>query len=135
MNHDTAAQPELDADFFAQAQAEARRFGHAYVRTEHLLLALLGQADSAAAQRLQAAGISYAAFAAQAAGLRYPVCGAAVTLELAEGAKRAVLAAHRIAGSTTPDSLALLKGILQVSPLVRGLLADAGHKSIELIQD
>ena len=81
----------LDDNLFVQAQAEARRFRHKYVRAEHLLLALLYQSDSPAAKRLQAAGISYAGFSAHVARLNCPVCGAEEKLVLAEGARRAVL--------------------------------------------
>jgi ATP-dependent Clp protease ATP-binding subunit ClpA len=135
MNEGSAGQPELNAELLALAQAEARRFRHKYVRAEHLLLALLRQTGSPAAQRLQAAGVTYAAFSARVSGLNCPVCAAEEKLELAEVAKRAVQAAQRFAGQVPPDSLDLLRGILQVSPLVRKMLADTGLQHGEWIQD
>lgn len=125
----------LNAGFLAQAQAEAQRFGHKYVRTEHLLLALLAEPDSGLRQRLDAAGLDYAGFSALVAGLNCPVCGAEATLELSAGAKRALEAARHFASGESPDSVHLLRGILQVSPLVRELLADAGYRPIVLTQD
>jgi ATP-dependent Clp protease ATP-binding subunit ClpA len=135
MNESNAGQPQLDEGLFALAQAEARRFGHKYVRAEHLLLALLRQPENQAAQRLQAAGVTYAAFSTRVAGLNCPVCAAEEKLELAAVAKRAVQAAQRFAGHVPPDSLDLLRGILQVSPLVREMLADTGLQQGEWIQD
>jgi hypothetical protein len=43
------------------ARAEAERFGHRYVGPEHLLLGLLGDGDSRAAQALRAHGVDLAA--------------------------------------------------------------------------
>jgi ATP-dependent Clp protease ATP-binding subunit ClpA len=135
MNTTQAGSGEPTPVTLALARLEARRFGHAYVRAEHLLLALLNLPGGAAAQRLNADGVTYARFAARVTALPVPACGAEARYELAAGAKRAVAAAQRLAGSHPPDTLQLLRGIFQVSPLVRELLADTGFQPVEWIQD
>ena len=90
------------------AREEVRRFRQKYIRCEHLLLALLRLDESLP--------IDYDRLAEHIAQLPYPTCGAEETLELANGAQRAL--------STVPelDSKMLLENLLQHSPLLRRIV-------------
>lgn len=51
------AQTQETKDVMQRAIGEARRFGHKYVGTEHLILGLLGQDDSLPARALKSQGV------------------------------------------------------------------------------
>lgn len=53
------AQTQETKDVIARAIAEARKIGHKYVGTEHLILGLLGQEDSLPARILKAQGVRF----------------------------------------------------------------------------
>jgi ATP-dependent Clp protease ATP-binding subunit ClpA len=108
------------------AQHEARQGGHKYVRAEHLLLALLQLPRDPAYALLQAQGVDYATLAGAVRGLPCPVCAAEPSLELANGAQRALQSAQALAGAATLHGGHILSGIVQVSPLVRSLLTQVG---------
>lgn len=115
------------------AQNEAQQFRHKYIRAEHLLLALLRLPVDPASNLLQQHGIDYAALAARVHELSCPLCEAEETLELANGAVRALQIAQSTAGDEPLHGGHVLGGILQVSPLVRALLTELGVKLATLI--
>lgn len=53
------AQTQETKDVIARGIAEARKFGHKYVGTEHLILGLLGQEESLPARALKAQGVRF----------------------------------------------------------------------------
>lgn len=103
------------------AKEEARKFHHQYVRTEHLLMALL---------RLypEKFSLSYESVAAKLSELPYPKCGAEEKLILAEGAKRAMAHAESLAENTAVSPENILAGIIKFSPLARKLLGEETNK-------
>lgn len=105
------------------ALEEALMVKHKYIRSEHLLLALLRMPDARAALELGGAGIGYDAVAAQVRALTRPVCAADERHELSANAARIMQTARE-----TPDapSRALLYTLVRQSPLVRKLLTRAG---------
>lgn len=115
------------------AREEAQRHRHKYIRTEHLLLALLRQPETSTHQQLTTAGLTYDAFAGHVGTLARPVCAADETLELAAGSVRALQTALQLAGDDAPDNGHLLRGILQNSPLSRRILTTMGINVEQLI--
>ena len=75
--------PDILQSVLTYAREEAIRFQHPYIRSEHLLLALL-QVDNTILP------ISYAQLSQQVLALPKPKCGAEQKLDLAQGAKRAL---------------------------------------------
>ncbi len=110
-------------DLLTQARAEARRVLHKYVRSEHLLLALLRITDPALREELQRVGMTYEAVAQQVSSLARPVCAADEKQTLSANAERIVQVAQ---GSDEDASRALLRALVLRSPLVRKLLRGAG---------
>ncbi len=94
------------------AREEAIKLQHPYIRSEHLLLALIKQNASVLP-------ISYATLFARLSELPSPSCGAEQKLCLAQGAKRAL-------NQLEEDALAkeIANRILQSSPLLRRVLSD-----------
>jgi len=94
------------------ARTEARQLKHPYIRSEHVVLALLKHDASVL-------DISYDDFLARVQQLPVPACGAQQKLTLAQGAKRAFVEASV---AHEDDSSALIAALLATSPLVRRLL-------------
>lgn len=116
----------MDKTLLERAQAEARAFGHVYIRAEHILLALLQDPQSAASRQLARDGLSAEAVRAELVALPCPTCAAVGGGELAMGAKRAwAWAAERVKGDA-PMELVLLAAVLRYSPVARGLLERLG---------
>jgi hypothetical protein len=97
------------------AREEVHRFRQKYIRCEHLLLALLRLDTSLE--------IDYDQLAKRIAQLPYPTCGAEETLELANGAQRALTAIQE------SDSEMILQSLLQHSPLLRRIIENINAAS------
>ena len=100
------------------AREEARRFHHKYIRSEHVLLALLRVANGQMP-------ISYEDVSQAVNEMRCPTCGAEEKLIFAEGAKRAIAHAKELAGDGEVSAEQLLAGIKAYSPIARKLLEDS----------
>jgi ATP-dependent Clp protease ATP-binding subunit ClpA len=100
------------------AREEARRFHHKYIRSEHLLLALLRLST-------MQTPLSYEEASQAIQGMRCPTCGAEEKLIFAEGAKRAMAHAKALAGDGEVSAEHVLAGILAYSPIARKLLGDS----------
>ena len=100
------------------ASEEARRFHHKYIRSEHLLLALLRLSNTQTP-------MSYEEASQSVHEMRCPTCGAEEKLIFAEGAKRAIAYAKELAGEGEVSAEQLLAGIKAYSPIARKLLGDA----------
>ena len=92
------------------ARDEAIRLQHPYIRSEHLLLALIQQDASILP-------VSYKSLFARLAELPAPACGAEQKLVLAQGVKRAL----NLLGEDAPAQ-EIVDSILQSSPLLRRIL-------------
>jgi ATP-dependent Clp protease ATP-binding subunit ClpA len=99
------------------AREEARRFHHKYIRSEHLLLALLRMANGQIP-------ISYEDVSQSVNEMRCPTCGAEEKLIFAEGAKRAISHAKELAGDGVVSAEQLLAGIVAYSPIARKLIGE-----------
>jgi ATP-dependent Clp protease ATP-binding subunit ClpA len=99
------------------AREEARRFHHKYIRSEHLLLALLRLSN-------MQAPISYEEASKALSEMRCPTCGAEEKLIFAEGAKRALAHAKELAGEGSLTNEHVLAGILAYSPIARKLMGE-----------
>jgi hypothetical protein len=97
------------------AREEVRRYRQKYIRSEHLLLALLRLDENLP--------IPYATLAARIEHLPYPTCGAEETLELAAGAKRILVQSYQH-GQGELDSQTLFAAILDNSPLLRRIIRE-----------
>jgi ATP-dependent Clp protease ATP-binding subunit ClpA len=97
------------------AREEARRFHHKYIRSEHLLLALLRYPDFALPIRYEDASLALSE-------MQCPTCEAEEKLIFAEGAKRAIAHAQDLAGSGKLSAEHILAGIVAYSPIARKLL-------------
>jgi ATP-dependent Clp protease ATP-binding subunit ClpA len=99
------------------AREEARRFHHKYIRSEHLLLALLRLSNVQTP-------VSYEEASQSVNAMRCPTCGAEEKLIFAEGAKRAIAHAKELAGDKEVSAEQLLAGIKAYSPIARKLLGN-----------
>ncbi len=117
------------------AREEAKRFQHLYIRTEHLLLAMLRIPDSPAYVALTMAGLDYARLAEAVGQLACPVCAGDVRLVLSSGARQALAKAENLAGSAALHSGHILWGILQQASTGRRLLEQSGVALAQLEQD
>lgn len=124
----------LELELLKAAQDEARRYGHPYVRSEHLFLALLNRADEALLADLKRAGIHYDAVAAALRSLARPVCAAEETLLLARGAQRVVDQAAEMAGGE-PHPRDLLLALLMGAPLLTRILETIGADRTIILHD
>jgi ATP-dependent Clp protease ATP-binding subunit ClpA len=97
------------------AREEARRFHHKYIRSEHLLLALLRFPEAQAPIRYEDAANALSE-------MRCPTCDAEEKLIFAEGAKRAIAHAKELAGQGELSAEHVLAGIVAYSPIARKLL-------------
>jgi ATP-dependent Clp protease ATP-binding subunit ClpA len=105
-------------DIETTARDEARRFHHKYIRSEHLLLALLRMSN------IQTP-VSYEDVSQAVNEMHCPTCGAEEKLIFAEGAKRAIAHAKELAGDSEVSAEQLLAGIKAYSPIARKLLGDS----------
>lgn len=117
------------------AREEAKRFQHLYVRTEHLLLAMLRIPDSPAYVALTMAGLDYARLAEAVGKLACPLCDGDVKLTLSSSARQAIAKAENLAGSDAIHSGHILWGILQQASTGRRLLERLGVGIVQLEQD
>ena len=111
-----------------QAREEAKRYHHKYIRTEHLLLAML---DKYPIEQLT----QNSECIRQAVAIMHcPTCDAEEKMELSASAKRAFQLAPSIAVSQPLQSHHLLLGILQSSQTVKRLLETCGVNLAMLIE-
>lgn len=106
----------MDINFntlFAQAREEARRYHHKYIRTEHLLLALVAHYDMS---------LDMTCIRSSVGLLKCPTCSAEEQMELSASALRAWQLAEGYAGEQTVTVNHVLLGILQSSLTVPKLL-------------
>ena len=99
------------------ARDEAIRLQHPYIRSEHLLLALLKQ-DTGVLP------VSYDVLFEQLAELPSPSCGAEQKLVLAQAAKRAL---NQLGDDASIVEIAA--SIIQSSPLLRRILAEIQERN------
>ena len=78
------------------AEGEARRFGHAYIGTEHLLLGILAGSESRAADALIAGGATLDAARQKVAEVAGPNRGEVGDPDLSDRARRALERASRL---------------------------------------
>ena len=118
----------------ALAEEEARRLGHPHIGTEHLVLGLLADGESAAAQALEAAGATLAGArekVAEAVGRNGPATTTAGGLSFTPRANRALERASRFSLQRRDPDVGtehLLLGVLDVEgragQVLRGLSVD-----------
>ena len=107
------------------SRREVRRFHQKYIRSEHILLALLNL-DSSCADEFQ---ITYEELSSAIAKLPVPTCGAEEKLELAMSAKRALsIAQNQSEAENNIDTGVLLTAIIKNSPLLRRLVDEIKGK-------
>ena len=94
------------------AREEAIRLQYPYIRSEHLLLAMLRQ-------NAGLLPVSYETLFTRIAELASPSCGAEQKLILAQGAKRAL---SQLGDDATIQEITI--SIIQSSPLLRRILAE-----------
>jgi len=114
------------------AHQEAGRFNHKYIRTEHLLLALLHDRQLGHNQAVEPLGLTYTTIEAAVGSLRCPICAAEDTMELSAAAKR-------ILEQIDMDKPAqMMMQLIHSSSMVRKLLADSQidlHRVLDALQD
>lgn len=112
------------------AREQAQAHHHKYIRTEHLLLALLSMVDTAT-HRVWGLNLSQLTQALES--LPCPTCAAEEKLELSAGASRALEMAESLSddGKLYPNFV--LIGIIQMSPTVRNLMASCDINCMRLL--
>lgn len=108
------------------ARDEAKRYHHKYIRTEHLLLALLRDVDLP---------IDVDRIRLSLSVMQCPTCDAEEQMVLSASAQRAWHLAKDYAGGHPITEQHLLLGILQSSLTVQRLLASYGLDTPALIAD
>lgn len=103
------------------ARQEMHTTGHAYIRSEHLLLALARLPHDERPRQLIQDGISYEWLAQQVYQQARPTCAVEPIGTLSASARRAVDAAQNHEGELTADGL--FDEILQKSSIARKLVA------------
>ena len=112
------------------AREEAKRYQHKYIRTEHLLLALLNMGALENILPIFDTTCIHQAVAV----MRCPTCSAEEQMELSASAKRAYQLAESYASSHRMQSRELLLGILESSQNVPRLLSSCGVNVSDLKQ-
>ena len=107
------------------ATREARRFRHPYIRSEHLLLAIVPETPL---ERF----VDYAQLAENVRALPRPTCAADDKLILAKVAERALIHAQKLAGDEKLTASHVLQALIHTSPIVRNILRQADVKLEDL---
>lgn len=106
-----------------RARDEAKRYHHRYIRTEHILLALLEFADESTRNRW---GIDRDCIRQRVALMPCPTCNAEEKMELSASASRAFALAQNLAEEQILTLDNWLTGILQSSHTVQNSLSACG---------
>lgn len=112
------------------AREEAQHYHHKYIRTEHLLLALLRMADDSL---IDMWGLNPHRLKKAVGGLNCPICAAEEKMELSAGASRALDTAKSLAGDGVLHPNHVLRGIIQLSPTVRNLMLSCDINPMRLM--
>lgn len=107
-----------------RAREEAKRYHHRYIRTEHILLALLEFADESTRNRW---GIDRDCIRQRVAFMPCPTCSAEEKMELSASASRAFTLAQNLADGLVLTLDNWLSGILQSSLTVQNSLSACGN--------
>ncbi len=119
----------MDYDtLITQARDEAKRYHHKYIRTEHLLLALLRLGW------LELSEANIKCLYDAVAVMRCPICSADEKMELSASAVRAYQLAETYAGDGQIDVEHVVLGLLQSSLTVSRLLASCDMNGKEWMQ-
>ncbi len=110
----------------AQARDEAKRYHHKYIRTEHLLIAVLHSGDL---------GLDVDCIQAAIAFLRCPTCDAEEQMILSASAQRAWELAESYADGQLLTHEHVLLGILHSSLTVRKLLESCDMEVSTIVAD
>lgn len=110
----------------AQARDEAKRYHHKYIRTEHLLIAVLNSSDL---------GLDVDCIRSAIAFLRCPTCDAEEQMILSASAQRAWELAESYTDGQSLTHEHILLGILQSSLTVRKLLKSCGVEVSTIVAD
>lgn len=113
------------------ARGEAKRYHHKYIRTEHLLLALMDIVvpDDPAWQNLDIYYVRQGV-----AMMRCPTCDTEEQMELSVSAQRAYKLAQSYAAGHPVEARQLLRGLLQSSLTVQRLLRSCDVNLDQLLQ-
>lgn len=107
-----------------QARIEATQLEHPYIRTEHLLLALLRHWQVDLQDVCAQSGVSIQGWIDQIEALPRPLCGAEVRLVLSVTAQKAIDQVNDAYPQPKPHDVAFV--LLRQSPILRRLLSQQG---------
>jgi len=113
------------------AREQAKQHHHKYIRTEHLLLALLAKDEMVADMPVS---LDIACIRQSIAMMRCPTCDAEEKMELSASAQRAYELAQNIASSQPMKFQHLLYGILQSSSTVQRVLESCNVDMMHLAE-